>query len=379
MSKPLRIVLWTLGIIFGVTGFVFAWPSLLGCLMALLLIFAIADFSSRRYRQTVRSFNFALRAVCRHDGAIGKVALAFSRSGPISGPCYEYARRLMMGEDPIDAAVEARVPLQLQTAVAMLSPGSEVPGQSSSDQLDDGDDPELAMVDATMMPAYAQFIYLSATALVTCVVLGFMGIFIVPTLEAMTEEFGLAVPHRWLFTSAPALWILFLLAFLVAIVAPTLNRGHLLGLRLPNWVPLMPRPAERKAEILRGLADGIDAGWPLGRALATGHAVSIRWHDRQLFERAMRMVEAGAEPVEAIHRVGWIDANERSWLGGASPRRMAELLRTIGAQDIRDARSNLRWIMAVVYPVLILLLGCSVLAYAYGFFSSLLGLISGLS
>jgi hypothetical protein len=377
MSRPTRIAIWTVGIIFALSSFLWLLPSLIGSLMAILLVFATLDYSSRQYRNAVRTFNSAVRAVCKHQGAIGKVAIAFSRSGPLSGPCYEYARRLMMGEDAIEAAAMARVPLQLRTAIALMSaePAEPNPGSDARRA-----ETELAMVDTTTMPVYGQFIYLTATAMVTCSVLGFMGAFIVPTMEMMATEFNASENHfRWLMSTAPAIWILFILGLVAMIIVPILNRGHLLGIRLPRLIPRMPRLAEREGEMLHGLADAMDAGWPLGRGLAVGHTISMHSYERRSLDRAMQLIERGVDPAKAIQRTGWIDAGEAAWLSGAPPQRTAELMRTIADQNIRDARSNLRWMMAVFFPTLILLLGIAVLAYAYGFFSTLVELINGLA
>jgi len=93
----------------------------------------------------------------------------------------------------------------------------------------------------------------------------------------------------------------------------------------------------------------------------------------------MQLIERGTEPAVAIYHAGWIEADEASWLSGASSQRTAELLRIIADQNIRDARSNLRWMMAIFFPVLVVLLGLSVLAFAYAFFATLMGLINGLA
>lgn len=377
MSRPTRIALWTICTISGVGTFLWFMPSLIGSLMAVLLVFAVLDYSSRQYRNAVRTFNSAVRAVSGHQGALGKVAVAFSRSGPLSGPCYEYARRLMMGEDPIEAAAMSRVPLQLRTAIALMST-DQTDTESSTDT--HRVENELALVDTTIMPVYGQFIYLAATAMVTCCVLGFMGVFIIPTIEQMLDEFGLnKLPSDWLFSTTPAILILFFLGLIGMIILPMLNRGHLLGIRLPRAIPRMPKLAEREGELLHGLADAMDAGWPLGRGLAVGHTISLHAFERSSLDRAMLLIERGVEPAIAMHRTGWIDADEAAWLSGAPRQRTAQLLRTIADQNIRDARSNLRWIMAIFFPCLITLLGLAVLAYAYGFFASLMELIHGLA
>ena len=377
MSRRTRIVFWTFALIFLLFGFLLLLPSLFGALLAILLVFAVIDYSSRRYRNAVQTFNASLRAVCHHEGAISKVALAFSKSGPLSGPCYEYARRLMMGENPVDAAAMSRVPLQLGTAVALQSPVRIEPDPLVEQTKEFR---KLDVADPNMMPAYGQFLYLTVTALVTCSVLVFMGTFVAPTLEQMHEEFfGSAMPNRWMMRAGPAFWILSLLAFVIIVIVPLLNRGHFLGLRLPRWVPMLPRPAQQKADTLSGLADAIDAGWPMGRALAVGHTISTKSMERKSLETSMLLIEQGADPAVAMQRAGLLDKDEAPWLTGASPKRTAELLRSIAGQTQRDAQSNLRWLMAIFFPALVLLIGLSVLAYAYGFFGTMTELINGLA
>ncbi len=377
MSRRTRIVFWTFALIFLFFGFLLLLPSLFGALMAILLVFAVIDYSSRRYRNAVQTFNASLRAVCHHEGAISKVAVAFSKSGPLSGPCYEYARRLMMGENPVDAAAMARVPLQLGTAVALQSPTPIEPDPLVEQTREFR---KLDVADPNMMPAYGQFLYLTVTALVTCNVLIFMGMFVAPTLEVMHEEFfETELPNRWMMRAGPAFWILSLLAFVIIIVVPLLNRGHLFGLRLPRWIPMLPRPGQQKADTLNGLADAIDAGWPMGRALAVAHTISTRSLERRSLEHSMILIERGEDPAVALNHAGLIDADESSWLTGATPKRTAELLRSIADQTQRDAHSNLRWLMAIFFPFLVLLIGITVAAYAYGFFGALTELINGLA
>ncbi len=385
MNRTLRIILWTLLVVLLLLCFVFVLPSLFGLVMMTLIIFAIMDFASRRHLNATRAFNSTLRAVCRHDGAITKVAIAFSKSGPLSGPCYEYARRLMMGQDPIEAAARSHVPLQLATAVALQTPVAVEPATSPTsprtyfDRREDGYDLAMASFDNAWMPAYGQFLYLVITATVTCMVFSFMALFIRPTLEVMFDEFGLTVPYQYLMTARPAYWILFLLSFIVLILVPIMSRGTIFGFRLPTWFPITPRLAQHKSEVLTGLADAIEHGWPMGRALAVGHLISVRRYERRSLQRAMELIEQGQTPAQAIHQTGWIDRQEAAWIDGASPSRTAELLRGIAMQTVRDAQANLRWLMSILFPAIVLMLAAAILAYSYGFFSGLFTLIRGLA
>lgn len=385
MRRSTRIMLRVMMVAIAGLAFLLLLPSLIGLLMVVMLTFAAIDYSSRRYRNVVRSFNAALQAVCHHDAAVGRVALAFSRSGPLSGPCYEFARRLMTGEEMLEAAVMARVPLSLSSAVAMLSPP---PAPHESSQVDDRELTPVDDLDAspegdpTTMPAYGQFIYLTITALVMCAVLGFIRVMVLPTIEKIYEEFyANDLPRQWLFSAAPAIFVLAVLVIVSTLILPFLNRGHFFRRRLPRWLPTMPRLSERRADFLRGMADGIDMGWPIGRILATAHAVTLstRSVEARSLDEAMRLIEKGTEPLDAVRRAGFIDASETAWLSGAPPQRMSVLLREIADQGVRDAHANLRWMMSLFFPLVVLMLGVCVLAHAFGFFSALTEMIRGLS
>jgi hypothetical protein len=386
MSRISRLILWVLGFVVVAIAILALLPSLLGSLLFALLVFALFDLSSRRYRSGVRTLNSSLRAVSDQQGAIEKVARAFSKGGPLRSRCYEYARRLIAGEDAIGAALASGVPLQLSTAVALsTAPASPVSTDVGSREVGDNDSPpidplrELAMMETTSMPAYGQFLYLGVTAMVTCLVMAFMATSIVPTMEQMFEEFGLSMPLQWVFEMGPVVWVFVLLGAIGVILVPILNRARKLGVRLPSWVPMTPRMAERRAEVLFGLADGLDAGWPLGRTMALGHRIAQTGWERRALERAMRDVQQGIEPIESIHRIGWLDSTEAAWLAGANPARAGELLRGFAAQSVRDAHENTRWIMAWLFPIVVVLLGVSVLLFALAFFGSLAVLIRGLS
>ncbi len=391
MSRISRLLLWVLGFVVVAIAILGLLPSLLGSLLFALLVFALFDLASRRYRSVVRTLNSSLRAVSDQQGAIEKVARAFSRSGPLRSRCYEYARRLIAGEDAIGAALASGVPLQLSTAVALstasTATASSLAGSNGEAASVAGDidspptDPlrELATMETISMPAYGQFLYLGVTAMVTCLVMAFLATFIVPTMEQMFEEFGLSMPLQWVFEVGPAVWVLVLLGAIAVILVPLLNRARKLGVRLPSWIPMTPKMAEKRAEVLVGFADGLDAGWPIGRTMALGHRIAqTRW-ERQSLERAMRAVQQGIDPIESIHRIGWIDSTEAAWLKGASPARAGELLRGFASQSVRDAHENIRWIMAWLFPIVVVLLGIAVLLFAVAFFGSLAVLIRGLS
>lgn len=361
-----------------VSTFGIAMPSLMGMLLCVLLIVAVFDFAGRRYRQAARTFNSAARSVCHQQGAMTKVATAFARGGPLRGPCYEYARRLLVGQDPIESAAKSGVPLQLTTAVAMTTSRRASP-ESGADRSVRRFDLNSSLEDSSMLPAYAQILYVITTAVATCGVLTFMGAFIVPSLEKLIDEFGSDAPLSWLMFGEPTQILLLLVVLILLVLVPLIGFGSFFGISVPRWFPVSPRVIEDQSEILRGLADAIDAGMTVDQALLLGAKVSLRNRERNSLMQANQLIRQGTTPAVALHRTGWLSISETDWLSGATASRGSQLLRTIADERVRDAHANLRWLMGILFPLIILLLGCAVLAYTLGFFSSLVHLFYALT
>ena len=377
MNKAVRYIIVCMIIAFLAVFFSVVMPSLIGLLIAVLILVVIFDFYARRYQNAARTFNLAAQAVCHKDGAMLKVASAFARSGPIRGPCYEYTRRLMAGEDPIEAATLSRVPLQLTTVIAMRN---KQPAKTTLGRRGVLDHERMPLSDSVLMPAYAHIVYLVITALVTSAILGFVTVFIVPTMEQIMEEFGLATPHLWLIAgNAPTRVILVGVIFFVLFLIPVVTTGTFFGIPLPRWMPGSPRAVEGRASTLAGLADAIDAEMTVDQALALGAQVSLKLSDRRSLLHAHTLIQQGRSPADALYKSGWLNSYERNWVGGATAERGAEILRTISRQRVRDAQANIRWLVEVICPFIVLCLGMAILLFVYGLFSTLVRLIGGLA
>ncbi|TWT83707.1 Bacterial type II secretion system protein F domain protein [Planctomycetes bacterium CA13] len=354
----------------------FLLPSLFSLIIAILFASAIIDFRYRRRGHYVRMMNSAIRTVAGQDKGLEKVVSSFARSGPMRWQCYEYAQRLRAGQEPLQAAAVSGVPLELSTAIALRIPSSaaQQTQESKTSRRDYRD--EFYSADTTTFPLYGQFIYLVLTALITLSVFKFMTVFITPTIEKMLEEFGMATSeYRWLLSGPWISWGLLVLVALMLVVIPVFSTGRFLGI----FMPLLPRFAERKSERLRGLADAIEAGFPVEKVFAIGQSISTKANERAEFQRALIRVEQGATPVAAMQKCGWINGQDAQWLANASPQRTAELLRSIADQDRRDASANARWFMELFFPAVILVIGALVMMYVTGFFLSLTDLIRGLA
>ena len=365
-------------------GLLLVFPTPVSVLFATLVIVGFEDFRRRRWQHATRTFNEMICSIQRYDGRIENVVAAFSRSGPLRNQCRQYLYRLRAGEDPVHAAETSGVPLSFSTAIALRTvrkPKSETTHTARdsrdrwvqhSDELSDGDSNEI--------PAYGQFIYLIAVGLMVYLCLTFLATFITPTLEKMLDEFGMSLDGLGiLLTNFASGWVLIGLVILCGMIVPALSRGRIFGLRLPQWIPMLPHRANRKAEVLNGFADAIESGMPLDQATRVGHSISRWTSQRDEMHQAFVRLEFGNSIAAVMRQAKWLTATEAKWIEGASPERMSELLRSIADQNVRNANANSRWLLGIFFPVVIVLLGVLVLAYGIGLFASLSELINGIA
>lgn len=380
VSRIIRVVFWLIGLVVIAISVILLLPSLIGALIFLLLVFTCIDLANRRYRSSVRTFNSLLREVSRREGGIHHLAVAFSKTGPLRGPCHDYATRLAVGEDALDAAVAAKVPLQLSTAISLSNANLSAESESGTDRESRaGGPPELVRMESASILVFGQFVYLGVTLVFTCLVMLFIATFIVPMVKRIFEEFELQIPLQFVFDAASSVWLLALVGVLLVVLSSILNRFRWLGIRLPRWIPMTPRMAEKRADFLCGLADGIEADWPLSRTIGLGSTICHNRLQRRSLELAAQRIDQGVEPMRAIEQAGWLDSGELAWLQDAPPRRVGVLLRQFASNSVQDACENLRWWMAFVFPASIFVLALIVLAYAIAFFGALSGLIYDLS
>ncbi|GAA5506048.1 type II secretion system F family protein [Novipirellula caenicola] len=359
-------------------------PTPISVLFATLVIVGVEDFRRRRWQHATRTFNEMICSIQQHDGRIENVVAAFSRSGPLRNQCRQYLYRLRAGQDPVHAAEASGVPLSFSTAIALRTirrpstnatramPVSHDRWVQHSDELSD--------IDSNDIPAYGQFIYLITVALMVYLCLTFLALFITPTLEKMLEEFGRDFEaSRLLLSNFAAGWVLVGLLVVCGMIVPVLSRGRIFGLRLPQWIPMLPHRANRKAEVLNGFADAIELGMPMDQAVRIGHSIA-RWaSQRNEMHQAYVRLEFGNSIAAVMRQARWLTPTEAKWIEGASPDRMSELLRSIADQNVRNANANSRWLLGIFFPVVIVLLGVLVLAYGIGLFASLSEIIHGIA
>ena len=352
-------------------------PSLFTMVFVWLLFFLYFDYADRKYKETVSSLNAAIRSVVSTGGDFHKVVRAFSRSGSLRGPCTAYSYLIENGEDPIAAAGATRIPLELSTTIAILSP--HVNADDASPLIDAHASMERDMVE-TEMPVFGQILYLIVTVLITCLMVQFLSTFISPTFEKMFNEFGLDYSiGGFRYANIVSVVLLFVLFLVVVVFWPISRSGTFFGIRLPGWFPRFSAYSRRQSEVLHSLADAIDQGVPLERVLAAGRLVSTRTRDARAFMIANQAMEQGATPEQAMHYNGWISEKEMMLLSGRTPKQMASRLRLIADQNVRDGAWNSRWALEIFVPLMILILGTAVLGLAISGVNTLFELINGLS
>ena len=209
--------------------------------------------------------------------------------------------------------------------------------------------------------------------------LTFANIYVVPTIVNILEEFAIADTSSWLFEGITPTWIFTVVGgTVVLLISIVILLGRFFGWQ-PRWLPLMPAAADSRSQILNGVADAIDQGLSYDDAFKLGYDISLRRREGKAFFRASSCVRSGMDPIKAMRAVNWISRQEHEWLTDAQPSRAAQLLRHFADRRLSDAAANMKWLMSVLFPAIVILFGIAIFFYAYGFMIALNSLIVGLS
>jgi hypothetical protein len=348
--------------------------TVFGLLLSVFLILFYAQIFATKHRNYRNNFNSALRTTIQINGHIKETAEAFSRSGPLRRQCADFARRLTAGEEPFAAAVISKVPLEIETAMALSMPSGVVQPEEARRPAQ-----EIARRSTNSLAIASQLFYLIIICGVLTLFAGFHAAFIAPTMRTLLAEMQTnydSPSDDW------ALFALMLTACFIAVISIGFYLIAIIGLipqilALPG-VPLLPVAAARNSAILTGIATTIESSFSLKRFCEIGKDI-YRGRTRKQFEKALLEMERGYTDPDVLYRTGWIRAVDQAWLQEATPKRKAEILRNIGRQNIRHADANLNWIMAIGYPVAILCLATAATPFAALFFTQLSTLITQLA
>ncbi|MGB0762076.1 MAG: hypothetical protein ACPGPS_21185, partial [Rubripirellula sp.] len=223
--------------------------SFVGLLISFFSALFYAHFVAAKRRNYINNFNSALRTTIQINGQIQDTAVAFSKSGPLRTKCTGFARRLTAGEEPFSAAWLSRLPLEIETAMALSLPETAVqpePKRVTARQTTTRQNNNLSVA--------SQLFYLILVCFAVFAASIFFETFIAPVLDSLLEES--AIQTR----GATRDWAVHCMAFvalaigfgsmcfyLVAIL------GFLPALLAPSWIPLLPVKAARKSAILAGV------------------------------------------------------------------------------------------------------------------------------
>jgi len=335
--------------------------------LAVMAFLFIVDIVLRRHRNYISSFNSSLQAVSRSGAPITTAAKAFAQTGPLRGRCQDFSERLLAGAPPLEAAVAARLPLDISTALTLEAEGEQ---SDAAHQRQEPKKNENAIRQSSLSVS-CQFFYLAIVSFSTVLAMTFFAAFIQPNMETMLKEFsvepsaiGPAVANEW----GPL--VLLALCFSLITLPLLVFSGFVNALLPKRWVPLLPFNARPNADALLGIAAGMDTGVSLQEVFRLGKMISLG-RQRVCFARALQSMESGAKESAAIVAGGWLNAKEAAWLDGTPPQRMSALMRSMSLQNLRTAYANLNWLMAFLYPAVLLGIAAIIGPWAYSLFYGL--------
>lgn len=348
--------------------------SIFGLLFSVIVILFYCENRARRRRNYVKSFNSAVRTTVQISGPLGRIAKAFANSGPLREQCANFEHRLAAGEETLDAAVASKLPLEIETAMALAFPDDQqqaIPQRRSVIRS--------AAQSQSNLSTACQLYYLIFITMAIFICTLFYDSFIAPMLQSIANDFARNHGERLIAGNAQAIRII-ASAIGLGVISTYLALILDLAPRLASfsWMPLLPRAAERRAATLEGIATAIDIGCPIETFCQLGQKVSPGSQHKP-FSLALNSIENGNSNASAIAKAGWIDESERAWIEGAPPQRAADIFRTIAQQSTRRADSNLSWLMAILFPLMLLILAATIAPFATAFFSDIYGLTKGLS
>ena len=356
-----------IGFVLGTIGF---FTFVVSSLIAILLIFCVALVGLKWHQLARRdeaiAVNEALRAVCDRDASVIGLLGAAAIRGRLRSECYHFAYRMKCGQDPVEAAVASKMPLEIATAVALRAQKTDTAKQRRQKK-------EFAIMDElTSEPVIrGQQLYLTVTLLACSLLLSFSATMLVPTMEKMLEEFEQEPIFNFSDSFQRVGPGVLGIVLVVWIATPLLMKfSQISGLGRSNSLSY----SIKKADVLSGVAEAIRRNVPVVDALDIGARLT-RGSAKSSIVRASRLVRSGRRPADSFAAVGWITKSQRNRLAASQADRAAELLDHISQQHVRDAMYRLRWWITFSHPILIFLVGLFVASFGIWIHGSLAAMI----
>lgn len=242
-----------------------------------------------------------------------------------------------------------------------------------------------ARVAESNLEVFSVFFYGVMVLLAIGIFLIFQLLWIMPRLKMIHGDFGITLPDLTIGV-LQGLMIVPLLTISVALTVPCL----LLALRVVGWFPGRDSlrvsrlthwwSRSRAVEILRTLSLSLRAGTGLDRAIEVQIEVAGNKDVEQRLRQVRETIAAGGNGWEAMQQERILTARERDVLDSAQrlgnlPWALAALAETCERQTNR----RVPWLLQVIRPVMIIVLGAIVGTYAIAFFMPLSKMINEMS
>lgn len=384
MQKLLGFVFWAA---IGAVAFFLPMASIppnIAIIFSAMLIALIVHAVVLRQREFAQSLNDTVLTVCTYGGNLSEVlrALAWGRPYVAAGRIRLYCIALDRGADPVQAARLTRLPLEIDTLLALQHRGE----QGAPVGTPEAEQSDLELPPTDLWPAGSQLAYLVSLLVGGMLIAHFLLMFIVPTYVEMFEEFELepigASPGGPLGRAV----LLFGLPLLFLVLSAVGLLMLLLWMTDYRWVarclpligPLLL--SHRRANCLRGLARVIDSGREASAALASASEIELRHGQRSRLRKAASLVGAGTDFAPALGQSGLIERSAEPWVEAAAANdRLPATLRALAESMTRRARVRFDSGMSIIFPLGVMLIGAFVLWLAWWVIGSLAGLIHGLA
>ncbi len=356
----------------------------LGTSMYLSSIFA-------RRRDETESVNALIRMVSDHGGTIPEAVESFARS------CRSVVRRrtrdfsfwLRCGAEVDRAARLSGLSLMPDTVVA-----TRLAGGSATDRMheDEGVDGILGQRSLTSevrwlsWPVSGQLLYMLSLIVMSMLLVTFLNLFILPTLEKIEQDFSFGDLTRrgwvrnfyWYWPTA-ATSILIISVIWLGLVVITSLRPTRFWTRITPWFGNWMRQSGRWTG-LRSLAGGLRRGETLASVLESAtKSTRSRWI-RMRSRDALHRLHRGESTSGALCQSGWVSRSESRWLQSAEanqslPTALAHLSSQIRRRYDMVWQLRLAWLV----PLVTILVALVVLAQAIMLFGFLTELTHGLA
>lgn len=356
-------------------------PQYIGLIISCLLVsFLFLAVLSRR-REALDVLNESVRLLARRGGSLADMAEAFAHgdASVLAGRARRFADALRRGTPPAMAAARVRLPLDAETVLAL-----EHRDESAWSTVGEkgGNAARPTAIPASAWPAASQAAYFFALLVTTVLISTFLMVWIVPTLQAMGEEFQIdtRLTHASdrgqlrLILRLPVLLAAALVVWSALQLVYWITDWRWIGRLLPLSGPLTR--SRRRGDLLRGVAAAIEARNEFSQALQMVLRVRVRPGEKSRLRRAAAMAASGHSHGDALRRAGLVDASERVWIDAAEANgRLAEALRSIAGAAERRAQVRFESALAILFPMGILGCGLLILTVSHLVFGSLVEFI----